>query len=133
MIRKFVFFVAQPLALMALLVLITPILAQAQMNSTGNLVPEVQASGVGYPSTPVMPMTDAEITKQVEARIGEYTSVDPLTINVSTTDGVVKLVGEVHSVQQVDALEAIAKRVSGVRAVENDLLPDITDSVEDGK
>jgi hyperosmotically inducible protein len=64
---------------------------------------------------------DAAITTRIKAAIAAEAGLAVLQIGVDTTDGVVKLTGEVKSQANRDTAEAIARKVDGVREVRNDL------------
>src|SRR5580704_11341025 len=65
--------------------------------------------------------TDAEIRRDVESELQWDPSVDDKKIGVIVNNGVVTLTGEVSHFAGKWAAEDIAKRVSGVRAIANDL------------
>jgi len=65
--------------------------------------------------------TDAEIQRDVQSELQWDPSLDERTIGVSVHQGVVALTGEVPHYADRWAAEDIAKRVSGVRAVANDI------------
>lgn len=72
-------------------------------------------------------MTDLELKKNVESELNWEPSVDAAEIGVSVKDGVVTLGGHIHSYTEKFGAERAADRVSGVKAVANELevrLPD---------
>ncbi len=65
--------------------------------------------------------TDVDIRRDVEAELKWDPSIDDKKIGVIVNDGVVTLTGEVDSFAGKWSAEDIAKRVSGVRAIANDV------------
>ncbi|MGC1523254.1 MAG: BON domain-containing protein [Steroidobacteraceae bacterium] len=65
--------------------------------------------------------TDADIRSDVEAELKWDPSIDDKKIGVIVNNGVVTLTGEVDSFGGKWSAEDIAKRVSGVRAIANDV------------
>lgn len=65
--------------------------------------------------------TDADIRRDVESELQWDPSIDDRKIGVIVNNGVVTLTGEVVHFAGKLAAEDIAKRVSGVRAIANDL------------
>jgi osmotically-inducible protein OsmY len=65
--------------------------------------------------------SDEEIRRDVEAELRWDPDVDPKDIGVAVSEGVVTLAGFVRSYSQKLEAERDAKRISGVRAVANDL------------
>lgn len=65
--------------------------------------------------------TDADIRSDVEAELKWDPSIDDKKIGVIVNNGVVTLTGEVGSFGGKWSAEDIAKRVSGVRAIANDV------------
>lgn len=66
-------------------------------------------------------MTDLELKKSVEAELNWEPSVDAAEIGVAVKDGVVTLTGGVESYWEKVTAEEAAWRVSGVKALANDL------------
>src|SRR6202048_2250491 len=66
-------------------------------------------------------MTDAEIRKNVEAELSFEPSINASEIGVAVKDGIVTLTGRVDSYWEKIAAEEAAARVSGVKAVANEL------------
>ena len=66
---------------------------------------------------------DTEITAKVKAAIFAEPGLKTLQISVDTVKGVVTLSGSVDSQQNSDRAKALAGAVSGVNAVENQLVP----------
>ena len=64
---------------------------------------------------------DASITRQVESVIARDRLLGAMQIKVETQGGVVSLSGFVRSVDDIAKAGALARRVSGVSAVRNDL------------
>ncbi|WP_434666287.1 molecular chaperone OsmY [Klebsiella sp. B345] len=64
---------------------------------------------------------DTAITSQIKAKLLADDMVPSRNITVETSDGVVQLSGSVESRQQADRAADIAKAVSGVKSVENNL------------
>jgi osmotically-inducible protein OsmY len=65
--------------------------------------------------------TDAEIRRDVEAELQWDPSMDDKKIGVIVNNGIVTLTGEVANFAGKWSAEDIAKRVSGVRAIANDI------------
>lgn len=65
--------------------------------------------------------TDAQIHYDVLAELGWNPDVDAVEIGVAVKNGVVTLSGMVYSFEQKIAVEKAVKRVSGVRAVADEL------------
>jgi osmotically-inducible protein OsmY len=65
--------------------------------------------------------TDAEIRRDVEGELQWDPSIDDKRIGVAVRDGVVTLTGDVPIYSQRWLAEDTAKRVSGVRAIANDI------------
>lgn len=66
-------------------------------------------------------MSDAAVTSKVKAAILGDPELKVMQISVATRDGVVTLTGEVDSQDASDQAEAVAKRVDGVKQVDNQL------------
>lgn len=84
------------------------------VNDQLNVVAEKSASLEGYAG-------DTAITSQVKAKLLEDDIVPSRKVTVETRDGTVHLSGTVDSRQQADRAADIAKAVSGVKNVENNL------------
>jgi len=65
--------------------------------------------------------TDAEIRRDVEGELQWDPSIDDRRIGVAVSNGVVTLTGDVPNYSQRWTAEDVAKRVSGVRAIANDI------------
>jgi osmotically-inducible protein OsmY len=65
--------------------------------------------------------TDTEIRRNVETELQWDPSVDDRKIGVIVKDGVLTLTGEVGHFAEKWAAEDVAKRISGVRAIANDI------------
>jgi osmotically-inducible protein OsmY len=68
-----------------------------------------------------MKRSDTDIRRDVEAELQWDPSIDDLKIGVIVSDGVVTLTGEVTHLTGRWTAEEIAKRVSGVRAIANEI------------
>ena len=66
-------------------------------------------------------MTDLELKRNVESELDWEPSVNAAEIGVAVKDGIVTLTGHVQSYWQKIAAERAATRVSGVKAVANEL------------
>ena len=66
-------------------------------------------------------MTDLELKKSVESELNWEPSIHAAEIGVATKDGIITLTGRVQSYWEKLAAERAATRVSGVRAVVNEL------------
>jgi hyperosmotically inducible periplasmic protein len=66
-------------------------------------------------------MEDSAITAKIKAEILSDPLLKVSQINVTTTNGVVKLSGKVDSQQSIDRAMEIARSVKDVKSVENDL------------
>lgn len=75
-------------------------------------------------------MTDLELKKTVESELTWEPSVDAAEIGVGVKNSVVTLSGNVHSYWEKWAAERAASRLSGVKAVANDLKVQLPDSSE---
>lgn len=84
------------------------------VNDQLNVVAEKSASLEGYAG-------DTAITSQVKAKLLADDIVPSRKVTVETRDGTVHLSGTVDSRQQADHAADIAKAVSGVKNVENNL------------
>jgi len=65
---------------------------------------------------------DATITTQVKARFAEDQTVSAMAIGVETMKGVVQLSGFAKSTEERTLAERLARSVSGVQAVRNDIV-----------
>jgi hyperosmotically inducible protein len=65
---------------------------------------------------------DTQITTKVKAAIFAEPGLDTLQINVDTVNGVVTLSGSVDSMAHSDMAKALARNVSGVSKVNNQLI-----------
>lgn len=68
-----------------------------------------------------MNRSDTDIRRDVEAELQWDPSIDDPKIVVTVSDGIVTLTGEVRHLTGRWAAEDIAKRVSGVRAIANEI------------
>lgn len=64
---------------------------------------------------------DSVLTANVKAKLKKASSLKGSTIEVSTTDGIVTLTGEVKTKQAKGAATNIAKAVKGVKSVDNQI------------
>jgi osmotically-inducible protein OsmY len=64
---------------------------------------------------------DATITTQVKSRFVENKDVDAASIKVETLNGTVMLSGFAKNATEKSTAETIARRVSGVKAVRNEI------------
>jgi len=64
---------------------------------------------------------DASITTSIKARFVDSKAVDSLAINVETLNGTVMLSGFAKSATERNAAESIARNVSGVKLVKNEI------------
>jgi hyperosmotically inducible periplasmic protein len=67
-------------------------------------------------------MDDSAITAKIKAEILSDPLLKVFQIDVTTTNGVVRLSGTVDSKQSIDRAMEIARSVSNVKSVENDLV-----------
>jgi hyperosmotically inducible protein len=65
--------------------------------------------------------SDTAITTKVKTALIAEPNLKALDVNVETQNGVVQLAGFVESAEQIHKAVAVAKGVSGVREVKNDL------------
>lgn len=65
---------------------------------------------------------DASITASIKARHAEDKAVHATSIGVETKDGVVQLSGFTPSMTEKARAEELAKTVSGVKSVKNDII-----------
>ncbi len=73
---------------------------------------------------------DKDIRQEVVERIGEATLiVEPYRVDVSVSDGVVRLNGRVARYSQTKLAERLAGRVGGVLAVDNHLRSELDDTL----
>ncbi len=65
---------------------------------------------------------DSAITTQVKARFAESPVVSAMAINVETLNGVVQLSGFAKNANERTTAESIARNVSNVKSVKNDIV-----------
>ena len=65
---------------------------------------------------------DSAITTQVKARFAESPAVSAMAIKVETLNGTVQLSGFAKSADEKNSAESIARKVSNVKAVKNDIV-----------
>jgi osmotically-inducible protein OsmY len=73
-------------------------------------------------STVGQAVDDTAITTQVKARFAESPEVSAMAISVETFHGTVQLSGFAKSERERSAAESIARRVSNVKSVKNDIV-----------
>ncbi len=87
-------------------------LAAAALAMTGCAVTRGQETVGAY-------IDDTTITTQIKARMVDDKTVDAAAISVETLKGTVQLSGFAKSAEEKERAEAIARRVNGVKAVQN--------------
>jgi len=70
---------------------------------------------------PAQPASDAAISARVRSALQAEQGLGGLHIEVATSNGVVRLTGYTESSAQMSHATELARRVSGVRAVSNEL------------
>jgi osmotically-inducible protein OsmY len=65
---------------------------------------------------------DALLTANVKTEMTADGRISPTRVNVDTLNGVVTLKGEVPTQQEKDAAEQVARRIAGVRSVNNQIV-----------
>ena len=90
------------------------LLAAAALAMTGCAVTRGQETVGAY-------IDDTTITTQIKARMVDDKSVDAAAISVETLKGTVQLSGFAKSAEDQERAEAIARRVNGVKAVQNSI------------
>ncbi len=90
------------------------LLAAADLAMTGCAVTRGQETVGAY-------IDDTTITTQIKARMVDDKSVDAAAISVETLKGTVQLSGFAKSAEEKERAEAIARRVNGVKAVQNSI------------
>ena len=93
---------------------ISALLAAAALAMTGCAVTRGQETVGAY-------IDDTTITTQIKARMVDDKSVDAAAISVETLKGTVQLSGFAKSAEEKERAEAIARRVNGVKAVQNSI------------
>ncbi len=88
--------------------------ALALLTATGCAVTRGQETVGAY-------VDDATITTQVKSRFVENKDVDAASIKVETLNGTVMLSGFAKNATEKSTAEAIARRVSGVKSVKNEI------------
>ena len=91
------------------------LLAAAALAMTGCAVTRGQETVGAY-------IDDTTITTQIKARMVDDKSVDAAAISVETLKGTVQLSGFAKSAEEKERAEAIARRVNGVKAVQNSIV-----------
>jgi osmotically-inducible protein OsmY len=90
------------------------ITAGALLTASGCAVTRGQESAGAY-------MSDAGITATVKARFVENKAVDASSISVETLNGTVMLSGFAKNAAEKSMAESLARGVSGVKAVKNEI------------
>jgi len=72
-------------------------------------------------ASPAQPASDAAISARVRSALQAEQGLGGLHIEVATSDGVVHLTGYTESSAQMSHATELARRVSGVRSVSNEL------------
>ena len=91
--------------------------AQAAAAPDTQAAADNQAAPVDAPTSPA---SDSELAKRVKAAMSGNSVTHRLPVRVAVTEGVVRLTGNVTSVQ-ADQAEYVASTVPGVREVNNQL------------
>ena len=78
-------------------------------------------AATGCVTQPRVVREDAEITRDVQARLAADSQTKPFAIKVATTAGVVSVAGEVAKSSDRDFVERIARETPGVRSVDNNV------------
>jgi osmotically-inducible protein OsmY len=68
------------------------------------------------------PLSDGEISTKVQLKLGEDTTVKGGGLTVDVKDGVVTLGGKVENSSQKSKAEKLAKKVTGVKNVVNNIV-----------
>jgi hyperosmotically inducible protein len=79
------------------------------------------AAGDVAPATAMAAVDDSGITARVKAAIAADQGLHGAEIDVATSEGVVQLSGFVSSAEDVATAAAVARTVTGVKSVRNDL------------
>ncbi|HEV2609247.1 MAG TPA: BON domain-containing protein [Noviherbaspirillum sp.] len=66
--------------------------------------------------------SDAEISSKVKAALAADPELSGTKIDATTTDGVVRLKGEIKSMALRKKVESIVRGVSGVKSIDNQLI-----------
>jgi hypothetical protein len=69
-------------------------------------------------------LSDAEFSALVRDRIGELARIDPATLDITVTDGVVKVAGRVGSEAEYQAIEQVLTDLPGLGRAANELIID---------
>ncbi|MGH7665601.1 MAG: BON domain-containing protein [Gemmatimonadaceae bacterium] len=69
-------------------------------------------------------LNDDEIRELVENQLGEHNGIDPLDIEVTVEDGIVRLAGRVGTEEERRIADHVLTDVVGVSRLENELLVD---------
>jgi len=68
------------------------------------------------------PLNDGEISTKVQLKLAEDTTVKGGGLTVDVQNGVVTLGGKVENARQKSKAESLAKKVSGVKSVVNNIV-----------
>jgi len=68
------------------------------------------------------PLNDGEISTKVQLKLAEDTSVKGGGLKVDVKDGVVTLTGKLETPKQKSKAESLARKVSGVKSVVNNIV-----------
>jgi osmotically-inducible protein OsmY len=106
--------------------------SQAQKELTDNYIKDLKgvksvenhlvvqgASGNGQPMA--AEIDDASITAQVKLALLDHRATSALSTKVETTDGTVRISGEAGNDAEKDLVSVLAKKVRGVKSVENQM------------
>jgi osmotically-inducible protein OsmY len=96
-------------------ILVAAVAASAMALGAGCSVMRDQQSVGSY-------VDDSTITTQVKAKFAENTTVSAMAISVETLKGVVQLSGFAKTADERAMAERLARGVSGVRSVKNDIV-----------
>jgi osmotically-inducible protein OsmY len=96
-------------------ILVAAVAASAMALGAGCSVMRDQQSVGSY-------VDDSTITTQVKAKFAENTTVSAMAISVETLKGVVQLSGFAKTADERAMAERLARDVSGVRSVKNDIV-----------
>lgn len=96
-------------------ILAAAVTAVALLATTGCAVSRKQETVGAY-------VDDATITTRVKAKFAEDSTVSAMSISVETLRGMVQLSGFAKSLDEKMSAERLARSVSGVTAVKNDIV-----------
>ena len=87
----------------------------------GGVMSGCESMGMGDRSTGAV-LDDTAITTKVKSAFASDPDVSAMRVSVKTVDGRVNLTGEVKSLTEKRKAEQVARNVSGVRSVNNELV-----------